>query len=323
MSEEETDNLGPEDQPEEDNSDLPQLPELSPEDQQAIAESLDEAQAENVEEPPTPAEQEIEDVAIEAAGEDEPDDPLASMDTSVFEPEDEGETTSLRDGPLFKEAESPDDEPDEPEPDSSGDLEADISELRNDLRDYAEQLDNLESEYRNRLITEGGGELRYAKINDTALSDHLEGVELDTAGVPMDPAADNTWTLYLKDPHPTTWAGAKEDDVVSFLVISEVDKTGLLVAVLSGGTFTTPIDILPTGVNFESAAAESDSWDRNDQGANDGLTIRLQTRMSYDDTATPPVLYAYYREFKFDNSGKLGTISAETRVTIDDPEACI
>ena len=38
--------------------------------------------------------------------------------------------------------------------------------------------------------------------------------------------------------------------------------------------------------------------------------------------ATTPVLYAYQRNFTFDANGNLTAVSAESRVTIDTPEAC-
>ncbi len=68
--------------------------------------------------------------------------------------------------------------------------------------------------------------------------------------------------------------------------------------------------------------AQSDTWDQSSQGANDGVTLCLTTRVAYDHTASPPVLYGFYRQFKYDSNGFLMTVSAETRYTIDDPGPC-
>ena len=85
------------------------------------------------------------------------------------------------------------------------------------------------------------------------------------------------------------------------------------------GTSESVAVILPS--TFETETAQSDTWDITDQGDNDGVQVRLQTRMVYDDTSDE-ILYAFFRTFKYDNIGRLISISAETRVTIEIPEEC-
>lgn len=95
----------------------------------------------------------------------------------------------------------------------------------------------------------------------------------------------------------------------------------LLIGSSATGAADNPVDILPTGANFETETAQTDTWDREDQGANDGVTMRLTMRIAYDN-AGDEKLYAFYRQFKFDSSGNLKTISAETRKEIDEPGPC-
>ena len=90
-------------------------------------------------------------------------------------------------------------------------------------------------------------------------------------------------------------------------------------AVLAGNV-SSPDDINPA--SFETETAQTDTWDRENQTGNaSGLEIDLMTRMAYNDTGDQK-LYAFYRTFKFDAMGRLATVSAETRVTVDTPEAC-
>jgi hypothetical protein len=78
--------------------------------------------------------------------------------------------------------------------------------------------------------------------------------------------------------------------------------------------------MLPT--TYETETAQTDTWDRNSPSAGKtGVTLRHCTRIAYDDTGDE-TLYAYYRTLTYDVWGRLDTISAETRVTIDTPEAC-
>ena len=88
------------------------------------------------------------------------------------------------------------------------------------------------------------------------------------------------------------------------------------------GTYVNPVGILPADISAEAEAAQTDTWDRTDQGDTyDGLEIKVCTRIAYGD-AGDETLYAYYRTMKYDSAGKLVTISAETRYTVDAPEAC-
>jgi hypothetical protein len=80
-------------------------------------------------------------------------------------------------------------------------------------------------------------------------------------------------------------------------------------------------DPAAVGMTAETEAAQSDTWDVTDQGANDGVSFVMQTRTAYDH-AGDETLYAYYRTVTIDSLGHIVAISAETRVTIDVPEPC-
>ncbi len=75
------------------------------------------------------------------------------------------------------------------------------------------------------------------------------------------------------------------------------------------------------GTTAETEAAQSDTWDITNQPSNLGVTLTAMTRIAYDDTGDE-TLYAYYRDLTFASLGALTSISAETRVTVDTPEAC-
>ncbi len=71
------------------------------------------------------------------------------------------------------------------------------------------------------------------------------------------------------------------------------------------------------GTTAETEAAQTDTWSRDDTA----VRVTKLSRIAYDD-AGDETLYAYYRDFAYDAEGKLTSVSAETRVTIDVPEAC-
>jgi len=57
---------------------------------------------------------------------------------------------------------------------------------------------------------------------------------------------------------------------------------------------------------------EADTWDRLDQGVNDGVTVRILVRFHEYQSLT---LLQFFRDFTFDSQGKLVTISAEYMVS--------
>jgi len=88
-----------------------------------------------------------------------------------------------------------------------------------------------------------------------------------------------------------------------------------------GGTWEYPQVILPETITGDNETAQTDDWDRTDQGDSDGVTIKVQTRAVYN-AAGDTILYGFHRALTFDSAGALVTISAETRYTIDEPAAC-
>ena len=85
----------------------------------------------------------------------------------------------------------------------------------------------------------------------------------------------------------------------------------------AGGAPLAPTSYTDLSVSGEgSVAAQTNSWTYD--GTN-GVKVTEQTRTYYDHTATSPVLYGYYRTKTYDKSGRLYSVSAETRYVIDQP----
>jgi hypothetical protein len=85
------------------------------------------------------------------------------------------------------------------------------------------------------------------------------------------------------------------------------------------GAGASPYTMLPSAT--ETEAAQTDTWDVTSQPAgNLGVKFRI-SRIAYND-AGDQKLYAYYRWVQTDASGRIISVSAETRVEVDAPEAC-
>ncbi len=105
-------------------------------------------------------------------------------------------------------------------------------------------------------------------------------------------------------------------------VISGTNYALVRMAIGGGGagTYVTPTTI---GTTAEAEAARADTWDRTAPPAGtDGVIDTRIVRFAYND-AGDEILYAYYRNYLYDSIGALVAVSAETRVTIDVPEACV
>ena len=86
------------------------------------------------------------------------------------------------------------------------------------------------------------------------------------------------------------------------------------------GTCDSPLAMYSS---FEgSTTAQSDTWDVENQGVNDGVKSYQHTRTAYAHDDANPILYGFYREYKYDSVGNLLAISGETRYTIDAPDLC-
>lgn len=139
------------------------------------------------------------------------------------------------------------------------------------------------------------------------------------------PDTGTTLTLYCTVPLDATpnFIGLSEGDVVAYIPFynsaNEAER-GIIIGVSHAGTLADPAVILPAA--FETEAAQTDAWDRaSPPEGKDGVSIRHQTRTAYVHDGDEK-LYAYYRTFTYDSSGKLATISAETRVEVDAPDDC-
>jgi hypothetical protein len=87
------------------------------------------------------------------------------------------------------------------------------------------------------------------------------------------------------------------------------------------GDASNPAIMAPASGSIETETAQTDTWDRaSPPSGKAGVKLRTM-RIAYND-AGDEKLYAFYRDLVFDSRGMLATISAETRVTIDVPDAC-
>lgn len=105
---------------------------------------------------------------------------------------------------------------------------------------------------------------------------------------------------------------------VRYEVADENDVEGAIIGLLQG-THASPAAMYAT---FEgSETAQTDSWDITSQGANDGTTAALTTRIVYNHAGDKKV-YGFYRVFTWDSVGLLCSWSAETRYEVDAAESC-
>ena len=80
---------------------------------------------------------------------------------------------------------------------------------------------------------------------------------------------------------------------------------------------SSPKDLTVSGEGTAAAkTGDTNAWTCD---GTKGVQFTVQTRTYYDDTASTPVLYGYYRTFTFDRNGRLYHVSAETRYIIDTP----
>lgn len=88
------------------------------------------------------------------------------------------------------------------------------------------------------------------------------------------------------------------------------------------GSHEYPYEVLPATIDGDGETAQEDTWDVAAPPAEkDGVLVKLTTRVVYN-AAGDTILYGFHRAFEFDSAGKLVTISAETRYTVDTPDAC-
>ncbi len=88
------------------------------------------------------------------------------------------------------------------------------------------------------------------------------------------------------------------------------------------GTAESPLELAPATPDTETLPDPLDSWDIEDQGSDDGVTIPVITDVAYNHKSATPVLYGFRRELTFDSSGRLVAVSEPTRYTIDAPVQC-
>ncbi len=83
------------------------------------------------------------------------------------------------------------------------------------------------------------------------------------------------------------------------------------------GSVDSPTDLTVSGEG--TLAADTTEWNISDGTP---VTLTVQTRTYFDDTAETPILYGYSRDLTFNTAGQLVSVSGETRYEIDSPEDC-
>ena len=104
----------------------------------------------------------------------------------------------------------------------------------------------------------------------------------------------------------------KEDGIGAKWAVVKVGGGGVNV-----GTHSNPL-VLNSGT---SETANTDIWNRYNQGAYDGVSIPISVRPVYNWEGDR-ILYKMVRILKFDNLGILYEVTAETRLEIDATETC-
>jgi hypothetical protein len=105
-------------------------------------------------------------------------------------------------------------------------------------------------------------------------------------------------------------------------VVNESKAPYVAHSIVGGGGAGDPPPEAPTTYNTIGAASEgneaADSTTHTYDGEK-GLYLYAMTRVAYFESGDQK-LYGYVRLFKFDKYGRLYSVGAETRVTIDVPE---
>lgn len=111
----------------------------------------------------------------------------------------------------------------------------------------------------------------------------------------------------------TSVDNAQPDDVLIYNGSAWVPGEAGQASVASPGTVVTTIGAASEGDEDASA----DTWVA---GGGTGLAEWYVSRLVYDDTGDE-VLYAFLRKRTYDSAGRLYSVSAETRITVDTPVA--
>ncbi|KKN83513.1 hypothetical protein LCGC14_0297510 [marine sediment metagenome] len=87
------------------------------------------------------------------------------------------------------------------------------------------------------------------------------------------------------------------------------------------GTHDNPLALaIGVSANADVDEPQTDTWNRNSQGVNDGFTMAFH-RSAYSDTGDE-VFHGDYRVVTFDSQGKAVSVTLETEYTVDAPEDC-
>ena len=89
---------------------------------------------------------------------------------------------------------------------------------------------------------------------------------------------------------------------------------------IAAGTYANPKPIGAADVHTEYA--DTQTWDRGNQGAYDGAIVYLLSGWAYDP-ASDQLIYVFVRPATIDNQGKIAVIGAEVRLLGETPvEGC-
>ena len=139
----------------------------------------------------------------------------------------------------------------------------------------------------------GGGGSGYSGAANSIIKSDNNGQLADLLALPSSAVTNDKVLAVAKDGTTVSWADAAAQN------------------------HSSPKDLTVSGEGTAAAkTGDTNAWECD---GTKGVKFTVQTRTYYDHTASTPVLYGYYRTFTFDRNGRLYSVSAETRYTIDQP----
>lgn len=141
---------------------------------------------------------------------------------------------------------------------------------------------NRSGSYTSRIIESASGRLQLVSPNHAYLSVHPTDTDLDTT--------DNTATS------------------------KQIATCGFVNGKVTASDPSTTIQTMPASGQEDSTTALQDNWTA---GGTNGLVRTVLYRQVFDSSATPPVIYNFYRTETLDKFGRVYQVSGETRKILD------
>jgi hypothetical protein len=133
------------------------------------------------------------------------------------------------------------------------------------------------------------------------------------------PDADNALVLNLDENGESRHGLVLNSYAVGLVVGSTTEGTPRTIVAIPRGQARTATPDTVGAASEGNEAADTATWAREADDA--PVDVYVCSRVGYFDAGNE-TLYAYIRKLSFDASGRLVAVSAETRVSVDVPEAC-